>query len=120
MEAISAATPEGEAVHLRCEVRGYRKSDSLPQWSRHGKMLDTNCTKYCQTLLPGKHVVQDRQGRTRISNDTGLLILNVTESDSGEYVCTVDDTSASATLVVEKQTEVKDKSVHLGKPLIYV
>ena len=65
-------------------------------------------------------MVQDRQGRTLISNDTGLLILSVTESDSGEYVCTVDDTSASATLVVEKQTEVKDKSVHPGKPLPYV
>ena len=85
-------------------------------------MLDTNCTKYCQTLLPGKHVVQDRQGRTLISNDTGLLILNVTESDSGEYVCNVDDTSASATLVVEKRTELKDEcfSVHPGKPLTYI
>ena len=102
VEAVNARVQVGEHANLKCEVRGYRKSDSLPQWSRHGRVLETDCTKYCQTLWPGQQLVNNRQGHTLISYDTGLLILSVSVSDAGEYVCSVDGNSSSTHLLVER------------------
>ena len=108
VEAVNARVQIGEHANLKCEVRGYRKSDSLPQWSRHGRVLETDCTKYCQALWSGQQLVNDKQGRILISYDTGLLILNVSESDAGEYVCSVDGNSSSATLLIERNVMKKE------------
>ena len=81
-------------------------SDAFPQWTKQGEVLKTNyCMKYCQGLWAGEHVVQDTMGATTDSTVTVLTVLNVNESDSGEYVCSVDGNSTSTTLLVMERIQ---------------
>ena len=104
-ESWLEATPVGY-IQLKCEVYGYLRSESTPQWTKEGEALENNayCTKYCVVTEAGEKSAQSVHGTTRGSIISVLTIHYVSESDTGRYVCSMDDNSSSTTLEVEKKS----------------
>ena len=87
-------TGEGSEVNLTCEIYGYPHDSSSPVWTR------------------GSHELQGDRYTTTVNNDdlwhissterfvSQLTISHVTECDSGEYTCSVEGNSTTATLTV--------------------
>ena len=120
-ESWLKATPVGYIL-LKCEVYGYLRSESTPQWTKEGEALetDTYCTKYCVATETGEKSAQSVNGTTIGSIISVLTIHYVSESDSGRYVCSVDDNSSSTTLEMEKRFSAgQDQEVNACKYNIF-
>ena len=90
-------TGEGAMVNLVCEIYGYPHDYSFPVWTRGSDKLQND--RYTTTvinagLLSGSSI----SSTERVVSQ--LTISNVTEDDSGEYTCSVDGNSTTATLTV--------------------
>ena len=84
------AREDSEVIVLTCEVYGYPRNSSPPKWSSPGRDLETG--RFNTTLSNTGLLSVSSTERLVVSQ---LAIINVTEADEGEYICSVDGQSAS-------------------------
>ena len=82
-----------EVIVLTCEVYGYPRDSSPPMWSSPGRNLESGRFKttprYTGQLSNGSVPTTDKVAVSQ------LTIYCASETDEGEYTCTVDGESAS-------------------------
>ena len=67
----------GQSLHLACSVRRSRSTaDAAVEWHHYSKARG----RYTVGFAPEKHV---------LTNDNGLVVIGVTDQDSGRYDCLV-------------------------------
>ena len=84
-------------VNLTCEIYGYPHDYSFPVWTRGSDKLRSD--RYT-TTVNDKSLMYRRRLSSTERFVSQLTIRNVTEDDSGEYTCSVDGNSTTATLTV--------------------
>ena len=94
VESSGQVVREGsEVIVLTCEVYGYPRDSSPPMWSSPGRNLESgrfNTTpRYTGQLSNGSVSSTDKVAVSQ------LTIYCASETDEGEYTCTVDGESAS-------------------------
>ena len=81
-----------EVIVLTCEVYGYPRNSSPPKWSSPGRDLETG---RFNTTLSNTGLLSDGSVSSTEKVVSQLTIYCVSETDEGEYTCSVDGQSAS-------------------------
>ena len=82
-----------EVIVLTCEVYGYPRDSSPPKWSSPGRNLETG--RFNTTLSDTGPLSGGSVPSTDKVTVSQLTIYCASETDNGEYTCSVDGESAS-------------------------
>ena len=96
VESSGLVAREGsEMIVLTCEVYGYPRNSSPPKWSSPGRDLETG---RFNTTLSNTGLLTDGSVSSTEKVVSQLTIYCASETDEGEYTCSVDGQSATLTL----------------------
>lgn len=98
VEAVAfVTTTVGESPAISCEMKGYIHPDSSFRWRREGNVLTNTSEKYTITYIEGNNNSARNGGADLVnSRFSALTIMNVDDSDIGEYTCFVEGTEVAA------------------------
>ena len=98
VESSGLVVREGsEVIRLTCEVYGYPRNSSPPKWSSPGRDLETG---RFNTTLSNTGLLSDGSVSSTEKVVSQLTIYCASETDEGEYTCSVDGQSATMNLTI--------------------
>ena len=89
---------DSEVIVLTCEVYGYPRNSSPPKWSSPGRDLETG--RFNTTLSNTGLLTDGSVSSTEKVVVSQLTIYCASETDEGEYTCSVDGQSATMILTI--------------------
>ena len=99
VESSGLVAREGsEVIVLTCEVYGYPRNSSPPKWSSPGRDLETG--RFNTTLSNTGLLTDGSVSSTEKVVVSQLTIYCASETDEGEYTCSVDGQSATMILTI--------------------